>query len=222
MTVHEKGLDALESFRLARFLMHSQVYNHHATLICEKMLQRAIEIAIRDGIIREDIFKISNPNFLNDYHSLDDSSLIQLLLKEPESKAYKLANDLQNRCLLKRGYELNVTQHSDAILKMKITRMNSASQKELEDAIAEKCNCDADLIIVKKLTTDNSLFDLRIEEGKSPILIQMRDGSVRQIDEISSLFREWMPVTKFFVFCPEAYRTAVRACTESTIRQVLT
>jgi hypothetical protein len=46
LTVLEKGMDALESFRLTRFLMHSQVYSHHARLICESMLQRAVEMAV--------------------------------------------------------------------------------------------------------------------------------------------------------------------------------
>jgi len=211
----------LESFRLARYLMHSQVYNHHATLICEKMLQRAVEIAIRDGILHDETFKVNDPYFLNNYLSLDDSRLIQRLLQDKKSNAYKLANDLENRCLLKRGYELDVTQHPDAILKMNIARLNPTSQKQLENALAEKCGCNADLMIAMKITIENSLFSSRIEGGKSPILIEKKDGNIREIDSISSLFRDWRPITRFFIFCPEAYREKVKECTEGIIKDVL-
>ncbi len=221
LTVLEKGLDAVESFRLARFLMHSQVYNHHAGLICESMLQRAVEIAFREGIIEKEIFRFQNDEFLENYLSLDDFRLIHKLMETPGNKASEMINDLENRRLLKRGYELDVTQYMDAILKMKITRLNQLTKKELESTLAEECGCDADLIIARRIKIENSLFGSRIEEGKSPILIEKKNGDIQEIDSISPLFRSASPVIRFFVFCPDEYRSKIGQCTESIIRDTL-
>jgi hypothetical protein len=222
LTVLEKGMDAIESFRLARFLMYSQVYNHHTRLICDSMLQRAVEIAFRDGIIEKDKFRLSNPDFLENYLILDDYRLINQLLSDKKSNSYKIANDLENRCLLKRGYELDVTQHTDAILKIKITRLNPTTIKQLENDLANVCGCSSDLIIVYKNTIKNSLFGSRIEENKSPILIEKKSDEIQEIETISSLFNSWRPPTKFFVFCPEEYKQIIQRHTEEIIRSIPT
>jgi HD superfamily phosphohydrolase len=221
LTVFEKGLDAVESFRLARFLMHSQVYNHHAGLICESMLQRSVEIAFRDGFIDKELFIFKNNDFLDNYLSLDDFRLIQKLMKASGNKAAEMINNLENRRLLKRGYELDVTQQMDAILKMKITRLSQSTKTKLEKILAEECGCDADLIITRKVKIENSLFGSRIEDGKSPILIEKKNGDIQEIDSISPLFRSASPVIKFFVFCPDEYRSKIEQCTESIIKDTL-
>ena len=221
LTVLEKGMDALESFRLARFLMHSQVYNHHTRLICDNMLQRAVEIAFRDGIIKKDNFLFNNHEFLKNYLILDDFRLINQLLADKSSNAYKLANDLEDRCLLKRGYELDVTQHTDAILKLKITRLNQTTKKQLEEELASMCGCSSDLIIASIIKIKNSLFGSRIEENKSPILIEKKGNDIQEIETVSSLFNSWRPPTKFFVFCPEEYKAIVQQHTEEIIRSTL-
>lgn len=219
LTILEKGLDAVESFRLARFLMHSQVYNHHAGLICESMLQRGVEIALRDGIIDKEKFRLRHENFLQNYLSLDDFRLMQKLMEDPGNSAYKMTNNLENRTLLKRGYELDVTQNMDAIMKKKITRLSLATKAQLEKALAEECKCDPDFIIARKIKIENSLFGSRIEQGKSPILIEKKNGDILEIDDISPLFRSSPTVIKFFVFCPEEYRSKIGQCAESIIRE---
>ena len=53
------------------------------------------------------------------YLSLDDARMLQMLLKNPESNAYKLVSAIENRQLFKRGYEIEVTHIPDPILRMK-------------------------------------------------------------------------------------------------------
>jgi HD superfamily phosphohydrolase len=220
LTVLEKGMDAIESFRLARFLMHTQVYNHHTRLICDSMLQRSVEIAFRDGVIESDKFKLNNPKFLDNYLQMDDFRLINQLLSDVKSNSHKLASDLENRCLLKRGYELDVTQHPDAMLKLKITRLTIKNIKILETKLANICGCSSDYIIVYKNTIKNSLFGARIEDNKSPILIETKNDKIQEIETVSSLFNSWRPPTKFFVFCPEEYRPIIQQHTEEIIRSI--
>ena len=123
ITILEKGKDALESYRLARFLMHSQVYFHHARVSSDNMLKRAIEIAFRDGIFEKEMFEVQSDGFLENYLSLDDFRLVTRLLQDRDSNAYKLVHDLENRHLLKRGYDQVVTDLDNSLLKMKIIRM---------------------------------------------------------------------------------------------------
>jgi HD superfamily phosphohydrolase len=142
-------------------------------------------------------------------------------LGTPTSNAYKLANDLENRSLLKRGFELDLTQLTDAILKQKITRMNPKNKKKLEEALAEESGCDKDFIIVSKIKIENSLFGLQNDEDKIPILIEKKNGDIQQMDTISSLFGSWRPITKLFVFCPSEYRDKIQQSTETLLRETL-
>ena len=77
------------------------------------------------------------------------------------------------------------------------------------------------MIIVSIIKIENSLFGSRIEENKSPILIEKKDNEIQEIETVSSLFNTWRPPTKFFVFCPEEYKTIVQRRTEEIIRSTL-
>lgn len=77
IAILKKGQDAIESYRLARFLMHTQVYYHHVRAITDNMLNRAVEIAVRDEILGTDLLKFDSDDFLNNYLSLDDSRLFR-------------------------------------------------------------------------------------------------------------------------------------------------
>ncbi len=69
MAVQAKGRDALESYRLARYLMHAQVYKHKTRLAADSMLIRAVQLACE----REQIdaapftFKENDQAFLDAY-----------------------------------------------------------------------------------------------------------------------------------------------------------
>jgi HD superfamily phosphohydrolase len=70
--------------------MHTQVYYHHARAISDSMVQRSVEVAVRDGVLDNKTLKIDDPNFLSNYLSLDDNRLFQKILSNPQSNAYKL------------------------------------------------------------------------------------------------------------------------------------
>jgi len=124
LTILWKGKDALENFRLARYLMHVQVYQHHVRAISDNMFRRAVQIAIRDGTLDTDFFDIENEDFLKNYLSIDDIRFFDRILSSSglENNDYKLINCLENRILLKRGYEVNVKK-LDLSKKRKIITM---------------------------------------------------------------------------------------------------
>ncbi len=222
LTLLKKGVDALENFRLARFLMHAQVYHHHTRAVADKMFQRAMEIAIRDGIISKEFLNPKNPEFLNNYLSLDDSRMLLMLLQESKSNCHALISALENRQLFKRGYEVDVTHVPDPILRMKIARMKPEQYNILEATLAEECHCEPDFIMADIHNIENSLYkssNENILSDKTPFLIEESDGSLNEIEKFSTLLPSKDPRLVFYVFCPEEYRAHVNQRVEKIIRE---
>ena len=109
--ISNKGKDALENYRLARYLMHAQVYAHHTRLSADQMFLKALEIAIYDEkIFDENLLKINpnkdNPEFLNFYMSLDDYSTYIKIMDDGNARVSKeILTDIKKRKLLKRVCE---------------------------------------------------------------------------------------------------------------------
>jgi len=214
LAIHEKGMDAIESFRLARFLMHTQVYYHHTNVVANGMLRRAIEVAIRDRIVDEEMIRMGRDDFLEHYLALDDARLLAQILSEPASTAGDLVRRLERRDLFKRGYSAYVSQEEDSYLRYQLaTKFTSECARAIEKAVAEVCGCDPDYIIADLVKIENTLFkssSALLEENKFPLLIEMRDGKIEEIDHFSTLAYTGEPRTIFYLFCPEEYREMVQ------------
>ena len=224
LTLFKKGVDALENFRLARFLMHAQIYHHHTRAAADKMFQRALEIAIRDNVISKEFLDPGTPDFLKNYLSLDDTRMLHMLLKNPDSNAHTLVSALENRQLFKRGYEIEVTHIPDPILRMKIAQMKKEQYKVLEDVLAEDCRCEKDFIMADIHNIENSLYKSSNESilsDKTPFLIEENDGSLHEIEEFSTLLPTKDPRLIFYVFCPTEYRAQVKDRVEEIIRDTI-
>lgn len=214
LAVHEKGIDAIESFRLARFLMHAQVYYHHTNVVANGMLQRAIKVAIRDGVVDAEKLRNGKDHFLEHYLALDDARLLAQVLTRPESTAADLVGRLERRDLFKRGYESNVSQEEDYLLRYQLgTKFTPERAQTIERAVAEECGCDPDYIVADLVKIENSLFksaSTLLEEDKFPFLIERKDGTVTEIDSFSTLTYNGEPRTIFYLFCPEEHRQTVQ------------
>ena len=73
-----KGKDAIENYRLGRYLMHAQVYQHHARLAGDQMFLQALDLAVgEENIIQSDVLctntdlNKSHKEFLDFYTCLD-------------------------------------------------------------------------------------------------------------------------------------------------------
>ncbi|HOB43816.1 MAG TPA: HD domain-containing protein [Methanoculleus thermophilus] len=214
LAVHEKGIDAIESLRLARFLMHAQVYYHHTNVVANGMLQRAIKVAIRDGVVDAEKLRNGRDDFLEHYLALDDARLLVQVLTRPESTAADLVGRLERRDLFKRGYESNVSQEEDYLLRYQLgTKFTPERAQTIESAVAEECGCDPDYIVADLVKIENSLFksaSTLLEEDKFPFLIERKDGTVTEIDSFSTLTYNGEPRTIFYLFCPEEHRQTVQ------------
>jgi len=219
LTILEKGMDALEHFRLARYLMHTQVYYHHVRAISDNMLHRAVEVAIRDNTLDEKNLKFDDENFIDNYLSLDDSRLFQKILANPQSNSCNLIRDLENRNLLKRGFEIEL-KGINPLEKRKILNMKPKDFRKLESDIAEKCDCDKDFIIAHLQKIDNALYKSSYDffkAAKTPILIETDNGDLHELEEKSPIYAKQEPQHKFFIFCPEKYKLKINEFAKNLI-----
>jgi putative nucleotidyltransferase with HDIG domain len=211
IAILKKGQDAIENYRLARFLMHTQVYYHHVRAITDNMLNRAVEIAIRDGTLSKNFLKFNSDSFLKEYLSLDDYSIFIKILSNKDSNSFKLINDLENRNLLKRGYEIDLRK-LNPMEKRKIMQLKPKDFKKLEKKLSEKCNCDKDFIVMHLQKIENTLYKSSYEffkSGETPILV-VDDGEIREFEKESSIFGSQEPLLKLYIFCPEENKPQVK------------
>ena len=207
----EKGQDAIESYRLARYLMHANVYEHHARLIADDMFLRAIHIAVQQNDIEKDSL---NPNkdeerFLDFYEGLDDHSIEHLLLKKSKGRAKTIIQKVRDRDLFKRAYMTKLSADSirDYAKRSEILNMERDQVTKKEEEIASRVGISSDDVIVHLQNIKIKLYErfqsLKPTEDESPILIRRGDGSIGSLEEESPIRSVLENINRLYVFAPE-------------------
>jgi len=198
--ISNKGKDALENYRLARYLMHVQVYTHHARLAADKMFLKALEIAIFDEkIIDESLLKFNpekdNTEFLKFYSSLDDCSIYNKIIHDEKAKSSKLIlNNIKKRKLLKRACEFTPKDLENAAdVNGKFMKMKSDDFNKVALGISDSLNLEPHEVIFFKSTIKNKLFK------KGEILFRVGDD-VFDFDTFSPI--SGRDVEKFLIYGP--------------------
>jgi len=225
LAVHEKGKDALESYRLARYAMHMQVYEHHTRLIADDMFLKAIKLALSEGCLAEEDFKISNdPNrFINNFLKLDDSSIQHRILQNSTGIAKNLMQAIQNRRLLKRALVVPLTKEGveNPIIRKKIIEMTRNEIEDVEKKIAEELGIDPGYVIVHLQSIKIKLyerFEQTLGKKEKPIYVKRRDGSIFSFDEESPISASLSPIRRLYVFCPEKHVSRTKTIAEDIFK----
>jgi hypothetical protein len=158
------GLEAAESLLIARYLMFSTVYMHHAVRIAAAMARRAMERAVEAKVLNK-----------NNALMLDDAGMMELLLSCPESAA--LASRVKSRQLYKRASVLWWS------------RMTPQGQKILTN---EKHCSDLERKLTKEagLAQDDIIIDVCEDYGKGTnVRIVMEDGKIVPLAEVSAIVK---------------------------------
>jgi len=212
LAIHEKGKDALESYRLARYAMHMQIYEHHTRLVADDMFLKAIKLALVEGSLSEEELKVSNdPNrFIDNFLKLDDLSIQHKILQNSKGIAKKLILNIQNRKLLKRALKVSLTKTGvrDALIRKKITQMSRKEIENAENEIANKLGINPAYIVVHLQSIKIKLyerFEQMLGKEEKPIYVKRRDGSVFSFDEESPISAALSLIRKLYVFCPKKY-----------------
>ena len=221
LAVHEKGKDALESYRLARYAMHMQIYEHHTRLIADDMFLRAIKLALDDGSLAKEDLKISNdPNkFIDKFLKLDDFSVQHTILQNSKGVAKELVQDIRNRKLLKRALMVSLTKWGveNPIIRKRIIEMSRGEIEDAEKKIAKELGINPAYVVVHLQSVKIKLYE-RFEQtlgGKErPIYVRRRDGSIFSLDEESPISASLSPIRRLYVFCPKKHVSRTKKIAE--------
>ncbi|MHB8604669.1 MAG: HD domain-containing protein [Thermoplasmatota archaeon] len=93
LVLREPGVPAAQMLLVTRFQMYTSVYYHHASRVAERMLERALRLAIEAGEIAA-----------KDLPNMDDVAMLYAL-RHSKTDAWRLALGVDQRRLLKVAFE---------------------------------------------------------------------------------------------------------------------
>ncbi len=193
--IDQKGKDAIENYRLGRYLMHAQVYEHHARISADQMFLKALKFAVEDNVIDKKSLKASanssNKKFLDYYLKLDDRGIYQIILNKKNSRSAKILDAINCRKLLKRACEYELVPMEDYEVNSKILKLDP---EKLTDELASQTKINHADIIVKVSKITIKLYD------KGDILV-LHKGIPVDFNDLSPISSE-NSITKLLVFGP--------------------
>jgi len=215
----EKGEYALESYRLARYSMHIQVYEHKTRLIADDMFIRMAKLAIDEGIIDPDSINLMKypERSVNEYLKLDDYSIIHKILSNEnrtKSKSKEFAERLLKRKLFKSCYSISLDEHSipDYIKRERLIKMDKKQVTKLEEKISDEIRIPPEYVILHVQSSKIKLYERLGEEeflNDEMLLIKKENGDIVTLDQVSPFGLKQKIIRKLFIFCPEEYREKV-------------
>ena len=211
IAVAEKGIDAIENYRLARYLMHAQVYKHHARLSADLMFVRALCLAIHDeGVIDKDLLKIhvnkpdANTEFLEHYKKLDDEGIYHLVAGSPQSReSKKILQDIRRRRLWKRACQFREVAIKNPIIRTDLVRGGQKYINEMEHDITSRLNVPGDDLVIHLSKINIGLY------GNGDLLFVDRRNIPYDIKETSPITTT-SNVKKYYAFSPSGPETRIR------------
>lgn len=208
LVINEKGQQVIDSFRLARYLMHTQVYKHKLRRICDSMFSRGVYLAIKDGTVNKRMLDINDSHFLDNYYAFDDVYIFNQILSK-DGDGYSIINALNNRKIFKVGYSVDLKTFSNPYFRLILSELNCEKRKIIEETLADKCRCNSNDIVISIDEIDNSMFASSneiLESGKIPISIKMKNGDVVPLDTVSPFYtKESKPMKIFSIICPREH-----------------
>lgn len=205
----KKGVESLESFRLARFLLYKQVYQHKTRLIADSMFVRAVEMSDDDQLDKSDLIPSKGKAFVEAYKKLDDGFVIQSILRGSDGPSKSLMTRIRDRKLLKQALELDFSRMKQGI----ITQIYSHEEdlesllKEFESTISLACQTDPTYVFVHLEKEDSAIkmytgFGETAESGDIPLLYLNENKEVRPYEDISPLTLKRGPEENLRIYCP--------------------
>ena len=191
-----RGKDSVENYRLSRYLMHAQVYEHHARIAADQMFLKALHLAVdKEAILDKKALRTSknssHKRFLDYYLGLDDRKVYDLILARHGSDAAQILRAVRERKLLKRACDYHLNPMVDAEVVDKIVR---GDPRQIEEQIANDTKIDQNEIIVHLLEITIKLY------SKRDILILWR-GHPTDLNDLSPI-KSNSVMQRFLVFGP--------------------
>ena len=165
LALERSALYSFESMMHSRYQMFKAVYFHKTVRAAEVMLIEALRLS-------DDEYGFTSFN-INEFVKLTDEYVLSLLLSSKSSKlrkARQLAEDYQNRKLLKCVYERILTSK---------TLLEQIKTNEIRYSISKKSKVDENKIFVDSSVTPSIPFAPTKKESKKIILITHENGKAQ-------------------------------------------
>ncbi|BDC36001.1 MAG: HD domain-containing protein [Candidatus Methanoliparum thermophilum] len=187
LVIENKGLQAVESLCVSRFLMSRAVYYHHVSRIAESMLKKAL-IDLLDS-------EKADPFVLRD---MDDYE-IHMLLKNSSGYPKRIIDRIETRNLFKRAIYQDIS-----IFDEKTIYEYKTNREKYEMEIAQSAGIDERYVILDIPEYHKDSFDI-------PFRI---DDEIKSLKDVSSLIRvldkaeadDW----KFGIYTLKEYKDKVK------------
>ncbi len=182
--VEQRGVRAVESFLISRYMMYSAVYNHHVCRIAKKMFEKAMESLIEKGEIEaKDLLK------MDDYDAIS-------VLRSSEGYPREIAQRLDGRRLFKRAIYAGRDE-----VEINIERIDA---ENAEKEIAEMAGVEDESVIVDIPGEESSEYTV-------PVLVDDEYIPMERISPlVSSLKQVQISSWRLGVYCPREHIDKVR------------
>ncbi|MBU6997599.1 MAG: HD domain-containing protein [Theionarchaea archaeon] len=201
LSINPKGIEAAEALLVARSLMFSSVYYHHAVRIAETMLTRAAEDTLEK---HPEIMKMSDGDFL-------------AYLERGTPYQKEMVTRLRYRNLFKRVWVVSAEEPEYPLQDVIEELSNPESRKEKEDILCRKAGIPPGFSLIDIPERDISLSEPRM--ARPSILVY--DGEFKRLSEYTptaaALQRRKVPSWGLMVSSPPEYVEKVRRVCEKVI-----
>lgn len=206
MVLDKGGIVAAEGLMVSRVLMYSSVYYHKTVRIVEKMLTKAVEIAMENGTDFSEIY------LMNDFDILAK-------LMDSCEVSRGLVRDVMFRRLYKKCYVLYSNNLSDDDKLRLVDFSDYDSRKALEEQIANKCGLDKSQVLVDVPSKSTLLSSVKV--GKTDVLIDDGEGHIRPVNSFSPLARSLQSRSIFdwsmMISAPKEYKEKVERAAKNIV-----
>jgi HD superfamily phosphohydrolase len=215
LAVKDTALYVLEAMVIARYEMFKAVYFHRSVRAAETMLVRAMQLG-------DEELGITSFRTADEYHKLDDSSIIHMLMTLKDSKdkhsktAYQLTQGFQNRRLLKCAYETLVHRRDRFTVNMMLT---GNVRTNIEQEIAEEAKIDPSTVIIDVSSAPSVPYYARQQKPQDiPLYNETPDGEKHLVSfssqsPLGDTLVGYLDIMR--VYTPQKDRDAVRKAAES-------
>lgn len=201
--VHEDDVPALDQYLMARYNMHAQVYGHKTRMATDLMLGRAVLNAIEDGdekIRTAYTYNQADTKALTDYLDFDDRRLLDHLSSSISQRAKNLANRLQSRHLVKRVFNLPLSEVKNDELVERLTKdqTRQSALDELREMIMDSITNIVPECLFVEVVASKAIRKSSVPDRPDPNEIKIKTDYSREaksLTEVSGFFRDYKHTT---------------------------
>lgn len=200
---HKKGLRALESTILARFMMFAAVYDHPTKRIAEQMLLHGLHAMGRRALNVKKLISMDEIDFMS-------------LLRQQTGYVKDMVNRIEMRRLFKRGAEIPRVALTPEQTERALDIRNNVSKKMgIENDMADRLGIRRGYLLLDVMPEPKGLENIKVLDGKR--VIDLRDISAFSRSLLRQRWDDW----RVSLYCLKEHRKLVSEKGEKLLLQRL-